>query len=97
VDVGQRYEKILPVKTLINLPGLLQRLLKDRNSDFNLSLMEKPQIVLHSQKSLDYTPFDIKWIPQSPRYISLGQLANGTGIIEIRSLQGSIKRVFLEI
>jgi hypothetical protein len=55
--------------------------------------MEKPQIVLHSQKQADYTPFDIKWIPQSPRYLSIGQLPNGTGIIEIHSLQGSIQRV----
>ena len=59
--------------------------------------MDKPQIVIHSQKPLDYTSFDVKWIPQSPKYLTLGQLPNGTGILEIHSLNGSIKKVWIKL
>ncbi|KAJ3345212.1 WD repeat-containing protein 92, partial [Kappamyces sp. JEL0680] len=54
--------------------------------------MDKPQIVLHSTKSLDYTTFDVKWIPQTPRYVTIGQMANGTGVLEIHSLQGKVTK-----
>ena len=47
------------------------------------SLMEKPQIILHSQKSVNYTVFDVKWIPTSAKFISLGNHARGTGALDI--------------
>lgn len=55
--------------------------------------MDKPQIVLHSSKSVDHTIFDLKWIPQTPKYITLGQLPNGNGVLEIHSLSGENKKV----
>jgi hypothetical protein len=45
--------------------------------------MEKPQIILHSQKSVNYTVFDVKWIPTSAKFISLGNHARGTGALDI--------------
>ena len=45
--------------------------------------MDKPQIILHSQKSVNYTVFDVKWIPTSAKFISLGSHARGTGALEI--------------
>jgi hypothetical protein len=56
--------------------------------------MEKAQIIIYSQKSVNYTPFDIKWIPSTPRFVTLGQQANGTGILEVMKLsKGSIEIV----
>ncbi len=46
-------------------------------------IMDKPQIILHSQKSVNYTVFDVKWIPTSAKFISLGSHARGTGALDI--------------
>jgi hypothetical protein len=45
--------------------------------------MDKPQIILHSQKSVNYTVFDVKWIPTSAKFVSLGNYARGTGALDI--------------
>ncbi|XP_033734571.1 WD repeat-containing protein 92-like [Pecten maximus] len=45
--------------------------------------MDKPQIILHIQKSLNYTLFDAKWIPSSAKFVVLGNHARGTGAIQI--------------
>lgn len=45
--------------------------------------MDKPQIILHSHKSVNYTVFDVKWIPTSAKFISLGNHARGTGALDI--------------
>ena len=45
--------------------------------------MDKPQIILHSQKSVNYTVFDVKWIPTSAKFIALGNHARGTGALDI--------------
>jgi hypothetical protein len=49
----------------------------------SLANMDKPQIILHSQKSVNYTVFDVKWIPTSAKFISLGNHARGTGALDI--------------
>lgn len=43
--------------------------------------MEKPQIISHIEKSLDFTLFDCKWIPRSARFVVLGSYPRGTGAI----------------
>lgn len=45
--------------------------------------MDKPQIILHVQKSLNYTIFDAKWIPCSAKFVVLGNYARGTGALQI--------------
>ncbi|KAK3092270.1 hypothetical protein FSP39_000535 [Pinctada imbricata] len=45
--------------------------------------MEKPQIIAHIQKSVDYTLFDTKWIPCSAKFVVLGNYARGTGAMQI--------------
>lgn len=45
--------------------------------------MDKPQIILHVQKSLNYTIFDAKWIPCSAKFVALGNYARGTGALQI--------------
>jgi WD repeat-containing protein 92 len=61
--------------------------------------MEKPQIVVYSEKSLNYTAYDVKWIPSSPKFVVMGQQPNGTGILQVMKLQQGkievINQVFL--
>ncbi|CAH1791975.1 unnamed protein product [Owenia fusiformis] len=45
--------------------------------------MEKPQIISHVQKSLNYTLFDTRWIPCSAKFVVLGNHARGTGALQI--------------
>ena len=46
-------------------------------------MFEKPQIFCHSEISVNYTVHDVKWVPFVPKFLSVGQQANGEGIIEI--------------
>jgi hypothetical protein len=56
--------------------------------------MDKPQIILYAQKSLNYTLFDSKWIPYSAKFVVLGNHARGTGAIQIYELaSGDVKLV----
>ncbi|KAK3750025.1 hypothetical protein QZH41_008663 [Actinostola sp. cb2023] len=45
--------------------------------------MDKPQIISHVQKPLNYTVFDGKWIPCSARFVVIGNHARGTGAMQI--------------
>ena len=45
--------------------------------------MDKPQIIAHVQKSLNFTLFDTKWIPSSAKFVILGNHPNGKGAIQI--------------
>ena len=45
--------------------------------------MDKPQIIVHMQKALDYTLFDTKWIPSSARFVVMGSRPNGSGTMQI--------------
>lgn len=45
--------------------------------------LSNPQIIAHLEKSLDYTVFDVKWIPCSARFVVIGSHARGTGALQI--------------
>ncbi|KAJ3289480.1 WD repeat-containing protein 92 [Rhizoclosmatium sp. JEL0117] len=49
--------------------------------------LKKPQIITLETKGLDYTPYDVKWIPCSARFVVLGQHARGTGALNIYELE----------
>ncbi|GAA6101635.1 dynein axonemal assembly factor 10 [Tachysurus ichikawai] len=56
--------------------------------------LEKPQIIAHFQKSLNYTVFDSKWIPCSAKFVCMGTLAKGSGVLQIYELEhGKLKQV----
>jgi len=48
--------------------------------------MDNPQIITHIQKSVDFTLFDVRWIPSSAKFALLGTLPRGTGSISIYEL-----------
>ncbi|XP_017779626.1 PREDICTED: WD repeat-containing protein 92 [Nicrophorus vespilloides] len=51
-----------------------------------MDLLAKPQIICHVEKVLDYTIHDVKWIPSSAKFVTLGGKSNGSGVIEIYEL-----------
>lgn len=53
-----------------------------------------PQIIEHINHSLLYTPFEVKWIPSSPRFVVVGQTPKAKGIIQIYQMnQGKLELV----
>ncbi|CAM4725011.1 unnamed protein product [Leuciscus chuanchicus] len=56
--------------------------------------LEKPQIIAHIQKSLNYTVFESRWIPCSAKFVCMGNFARGTGVMQIYEIQhGELKLV----
>ena len=41
--------------------------------------LTKPQIIVHIEKSLNYTVFDAKWIPCSAKFVVVGSHPRDTG------------------
>ncbi|KAL7877351.1 hypothetical protein SRHO_G00039940 [Serrasalmus rhombeus] len=61
------------------------------------ALLEKPQIIAHVQKSLNYTVFDCRWIPCSAKFVCLGNFARGTGVLQIYEIQHGDAQLVKEI
>ncbi|XP_076306256.1 dynein axonemal assembly factor 10 [Tachypleus tridentatus] len=56
--------------------------------------MDKPQIIVHTHKSLKYSVFDTKWLPRSAKIVILGSYPRGTGSLQIYELcQGDVKLI----
>lgn len=56
--------------------------------------MDKPQIIAHIQKPLNFTLFESKWIPCSAKFVILGNHAKGTGALQIYEVShGDVKIV----
>jgi hypothetical protein len=52
-----------------------------------MTVLDKPHLIVHSEKSLDTTPYDVKWIPGTAKWVVLGQQPNGTGSLHIYELR----------
>lgn len=48
--------------------------------------LKKPQMIAHIEKALNYSIFDVKWIPCSAKFVVLGTKPNGNGIIQVFEL-----------
>ncbi|KAG1656108.1 WD repeat-containing protein 92 [Nymphon striatum] len=48
--------------------------------------MDDPQIISHIEKSVDYSLYDVKWMPCSAKFVSIGCRPNGSGIIQLYEL-----------
>ncbi|KXS19719.1 WD40 repeat-like protein [Gonapodya prolifera JEL478] len=54
--------------------------------------IDKPQIIVHLSRSLNYTPYDVRWVPSSAKFVVLGQHPRGTGALQVCELEaGAIK------
>lgn len=47
---------------------------------------DAPQIIEHIQKSINFTPYDTKWIPMSAQFVCLGIHPNAKGALQILQL-----------
>ena len=61
------------------------------------SPLNKPQIISHVQKSLNYTPYDCHWLPQTAKFVVLGQHARGTAAIQVFEMASGDLNVLHEV
>ncbi|KAI9173232.1 hypothetical protein H9P43_007363 [Blastocladiella emersonii ATCC 22665] len=55
---------------------------------------EKPQIINHITKPVDFTPHDVKWLPQTARLAVVGESTRGAGVLRVYELErGDLKLV----
>ena len=55
---------------------------------------DAPQIIEHINHSLNFTPYDTKWIPCSARFVALGMHPRGTGALQVYEMDvGKLKLV----
>lgn len=62
-----------------------------------MSAFEKPQIISHIQKGLNYTVFDCKWVPCSAKFVTMGNFARGTGVIQLYEIQHGDLKLLREV
>lgn len=62
-----------------------------------MSAFEKPQIIVHIQKGLNYTVFDCKWVPCSAKFVTMGNFARGTGVIQVYEIQRGDLKLLREV
>lgn len=49
--------------------------------------LDKPQIITHAAKALNFTAYDVKWIPGTAKFALVGQTPRATALIQIHSLE----------
>lgn len=57
---------------------------------------DAPQIIEHVNRSLDFTPYETKWIPSSARFVVLGMNPRGTGALRVYELDVGEAKVIHE-
>lgn len=56
--------------------------------------LDKPQIICHIEKSLEFCIYDVKWIPSSAKFVVLGSVPSGAGIIQTYTLnKGNLEKI----
>lgn len=59
--------------------------------------LNAPQIIEHINHSLNYTPFDVKWVPCSARLVVAGQTPRANGIIQVFQMNRGQLEIVKEI
>lgn len=59
--------------------------------------LEKPQVISHSEKSLNYTVFGVKWMPSSAKIVVLGSHPRDTGALQLYELNKGQLNLILEV
>lgn len=53
-----------------------------------------PQIIEYVSHSVNYSPFEVRWVPSSAKFVALGSHAKGTGALQVYEMnKGSLKLV----
>lgn len=59
-----------------------------------MEALDKPQIIVHLEKSVNYTAFDTKWVPSSAKFVVLGSHPKDTGALQVYEInKGELKLV----
>lgn len=58
---------------------------------------EKPQIISHAEKNLNYTVFGVKWMPCSAKVVVLGSHPRDTGALQLYELSKGQLNLILEV
>jgi WD40 repeat protein len=67
---------------------------KDRSEKRRFS---RQQIIEHIKKSLLFTIFDVKWIPRTASFLTIGQYPNNNGALSIFQLENNELKVMQEV
>ncbi|KAJ1529917.1 hypothetical protein ONE63_006646 [Megalurothrips usitatus] len=59
--------------------------------------MDKPQIIAHIEKSVNYSLFDCRWMPCSAKFVVMGSLPNSSGVIQLYEISGGDAKLIKEI
>lgn len=59
--------------------------------------LDKPQIITHVEKSLNFTVFDVKWIPSSAKVVVLGSHPKDTGALHVYELSKSQLKPIVQV
>ena len=59
--------------------------------------LDKPQIITHVEKSLNFTVFDVKWLPSSAKMVVLGSYPKDTGALQVYELSKSELKPVLQV
>lgn len=59
--------------------------------------LSRQQIIEHVKKSLLFTVFDVKWVPQSATFVAIGQYPNNQGAISVFQLHQGELRTLQEV
>lgn len=43
--------------------------------------IKAPQIMEHLSRSVNYTPYEVKWIPETSKFVACGERPKATGLI----------------
>ena len=62
-----------------------------------MDLLQKPQLITHAHKSLNFTLYDTRWIPHSARFVVLGSHPRGTGALQIYELTRGDANILKEV
>ncbi|XP_034250555.1 WD repeat-containing protein 92 isoform X1 [Thrips palmi] len=58
--------------------------------------MDKPQIISHIEKSVNYSLFDCRWMPCSAKFVVMGSLPNSSGVIQLYEISGGDLKLIKE-
>lgn len=58
---------------------------------------DAPQLIEHVNKSLNFTPSDVRWVPTSPRFVVTGTHPKGTGAVSVYEMTPSELKLVAEV
>lgn len=59
--------------------------------------MDKPQIIAHVEKSVNFSLFDCRWMPCSAKFVVMGSMPNSSGVIQLYEISGGDVKMVKEV